>query len=477
MKVNHFVLWWSPCLLSLLILSCQPTSEPEEPAEPEPISVALQLDSSVQYETIEGFGGFGAQNTWWSQGPFYDEAFLDLLLNDLGVTILRDNIPISFEPQNDNEDPETLAIENFNLSTISPPSADSHLGQHFPYLKAMHEAGLEKLIATVWSPPIWMKHNDHRGNGTNDQNSAPPYTDAPDATTNQLRMDHYEEFAEYCVAYVHLLKQETGIDLYALSVQNEPRFSQFYASCVHSPESLRDLIKVVGSRFEQEGIETKLFAPEDVQSMWHIRQYLDAILQDSLANRYTDIFAIHNYRDNGIDPSDEGPQNWQETYEKAQQGNKQVWMTETSGFNPNTIYGGLDLATSMFNAFHYGQASAWVYWQMSESFDNGLISQGQPTFLYHVSKHFYRHIRPGAVRIRVEEAEEDLLALAFQLEDEKMGLILINLGEEPLEISLSGTGGGAFQTFVTTAQQFHAEQATATDGLNLPPASIATLIQ
>ena len=427
---------------------------------------------------MEGFGGFGAKEVWWSQGPFYDAAFIDLLIHDLGITILRDNIPISFEPVNDNPDPAVLALDQFNL-TMDSPGADSHLGQHFPYLKAMREAGLEKLIASVWSPPIWMKHNDHRGNGTIDQTSAPEYTLTPDQNTNQLKTEQYDEFAEYCVAYIKLLKQETGIDLYAISLQNEPRFSQFYASCVHSFESLRDLIKVVGARFEQEGITTKIFAPEDVQSIWHIRQYLDAILQDSLANAHTDIFAIHNYRDNGIDPSDEGPQHWQETHAKAQQGNKVVWMSETSGFDAATIAGGLELAKSMFNALHYGHATAWIYWQMSESGDQGFLTNGQPSLLYHVSKQFYRHIRPGAIRVEVREAEEDLLALAFQqVNGSGKILLFINTGSSPFEVNLTGDYASfEFQQYLTSETQFHEDLGKSQSQFTLPSSSILTLVR
>lgn len=431
----------------------------------EPVTASEQVDArieqatvsvnpSTQFQVMQGFGGFGSIRPWWQDGPFYNDAFLDLLLNDLGVTILRDNVPIGFEPSNENDDPNDLDLSKFNISE-DIPGVDSHLGQHLPYLKAMHEAGLEKMIATVWSPPIWMKHNDHRGNGTNDQTSAPPYTTTPDETTNQLRLDAYEEFAEYCVAYVRMLKRETGIDLYAFSVQNEPRFSQFYASCVHSPESLRDLVKVVGARFEQEGITTKLFVPEDVQSIFHIRQYLDAILNDPEANQYTDIFAIHNYRDNGVDPSDEGPQNWTETFQKAQQGGKEVWMTETSGFSPEPMSEAIGLAISMFNALHYGHASAWVYWQMSGGGDRPLIRNGTgKTYLYHISKHFYRHVRPGAVRVAINEGEQDLLALAFSHPDTgKKVVVLINIGSTPLEVSMEGSWAGETFETLTTAQR------------------------
>jgi glucuronoarabinoxylan endo-1,4-beta-xylanase len=417
--------------------------------------VSITLDAATRFQTMQGFGGFGAEKVWWDNAPFYSADFVKTLIEDLGVTILRDEIPHSFEPGNDNADSKVINWAGYN-TTRDADGSDSNLGQQFPYLKAMKDAGLQKLIATVWTPPLFMKHIQHRGNGVNNASdagaySAPAYTNSPTDKTNQLRTDMYEEFAEYCVAYVRLLKERTGIDLYALSIQNEPRFSQFYGSCVHSPESLRDLVKVVGRRFKAEGISTKLFVPEDVQSIFHIRQYLNTILNDSEASSYVDIFAIHNYQNDGINPSNEGPSNWRETYDLANKGKKEVWMTETSGFKPGFEEGGLLLARSIYNALYYGNASAWVYWQMSDGSDGALIRNGQKTNLYHVSKHFYKYIRPGAVRIKAESGDNNLPVLAFEHPDKTNTIVAFNLGAEHMRVSLKGLSSGAYDFYLSDA--------------------------
>ncbi len=445
-------------------------------------AVSITLDATTRFQTMQGFGGFGAEKVWWDNEPFYSADFVKTLIEDLGITILRDEIPLSFEPGNDNTDPKVINWAGFNTSRDTD-GADSHLGQHFPYLKAMKDAGLQKLIATVWSPPLFMKHIQHRGNGVNNGNdpgaySAPAYTNNPTDRTNQLRTDMYEEFGEYCVAYVRLLKERTGIDLYALSIQNEPRFSQFYGSCVHSPESLRDLTKVVGRRFKNEGIKTKLFVPEDVQSIFHIRQYLNAILNDSEANGYVDIFAIHNYQNDGISPSNEGPTNWRETYDLATKGKKEVWMTETSGFKPGFEEGGLPLARSIYNALYFGNASAWVYWQMSDGSDGALIRNGQKTPLYQVSKHFYKYIRPGAVRIKAESADNNLPVLAFEHPDKTSTLVAFNLGSEPMRVALKGLSSGGYDFYLSDAVNNFSKAAAKVnaDGtVVLPGKSIFTL--
>ena len=352
----------------------------------------------------------------------------------------------------------------------------------------MHDAGLPTLIATVWTPPIWMKYIQHRGNGINNGNdpsaySAPAYTTTPNSNsnTNQLKPENYAEFAEYCVAYIRLLKERTGIDLYALSVQNEPRFSQFYGSCVHSPESLRDLIKAVGKRFEEEGIKTLIFMPEDVQSMFHIRGYMQAILNDPEAKKYAGIFAVHNYANDGISPSNEGPANWRETYQMASSANREVWMTETSGFKPGFVDGGLELAKSIYNALYYGNASAWVYWQMSDGSDGALIRNGQKTTLYYVSKHFYRYIRPGAVRFKVETGETSTPVLAFKHALEKtVTIVVFNLADTPQKLNLpANLPATTYEVYLSTSKlncERQTQNLTAGGNYLLPGKSIVTLV-
>src|SRR5882724_8436557 len=79
-----------------------------------PASASVDLDTHIEminvdpaktFQTIEGFGGFGAQDVYWGAGPFTSARFVNDLVNDLGLTILRDNLPLDFEITNDNGDP------------------------------------------------------------------------------------------------------------------------------------------------------------------------------------------------------------------------------------------------------------------------------------------------------------------------------------------------------------------------------------
>jgi O-glycosyl hydrolase len=444
-------------------------------------STIVTIDLSKKYQTIEGFGGFGAKMEYWASGPFEDDAFINTLLDDLGLTILRDNLTTSFEPVNDNSDPFDTDLTKFNLANdIS--GADEPLSDHLAYLKKMHASGLEKMISSVWSPPSWMKHNNMIGNGTTDQTSAPPYTTNPTTATNQLKPAMYEEFAEMCVAYIKIIKRETGIDIYALSVQNEPRFSQFYSSAVYNGDALRDLIKVVGKRFEDEGIQTKLFLPEDVGWLDGVESMLTPTLADPEARKYVDIVAVHGYDLDGVTAASTSAATWQTMYNWGAKYNVPLWMTETSGY-ANNYQGAMDLAKAMYTALKFGNVSAWVFWSLSTSSLNEfslMSSSGEKSKRYYISKNFYRYIRPGAVRREATAADAGkIYPLSFKNDVQNtITIVLINDNPADKLIKLDGTGlPSVMAKFVTSESENTADKGDVNPAkyILLPANSLTTL--
>jgi glucuronoarabinoxylan endo-1,4-beta-xylanase len=441
-------------------------------------SIAVDLNQSFQ--TMEGFGGFGAMDNYWTGGPFTSPSFVNTLTSDLGVSILRDDIPSSFEIVNDNSDPRVTDLSKFNLNN-NVAGIDGKLADHIPYLKDMHKAGLEKLIVSIWSAPPWMKTNNKINNGTT-QNSAPAYNQNPTAADNQLRTDMYEEFAEMCVAYVKIIKQETGIDLYALSIQNEPRFSQFYASCIYNGASLRDLLKVVGRRFRQEGLTTKLFLPEDIGWLQGVEGMIKPSLDDPDARQYVDFVAVHGYDLDGVTANSPNAQTWQTMYNWGAVYNKQLWMTETSGFK-NDWSGAMSLAKAMYTAIRHGNISAWLYWTISTgTLDEYSLmsSNGIKSKRYYVSKNFYRYIRPGSIRISADAAADSkIYPLAFKHDAQQITtLVLINDNSIPRAVKLNAAGLPVqFRQFNTSSSKDCVEAGTVKSGENivLEANSITTL--
>jgi len=440
----------------------------------------ITINASQKFQTMEGFGGFGAKDVYWSSGPFTSTAFVDALINDLGLTILRDNIPTNFEITNDNDDPNVTDLTKFNINN-NTAGHDGKLADHLQFLKDMKAAGLQKLIVSIWSPAPWMKYNNKVSNGTN-QNSAPAYTTTPDANTNQLKTDMYQEFAEMCVAYIKIIKQETGIDVYAISLQNEPRFSQSYASCVYNGEALRDVIKVVGKRFDDEGLNTKIFMPEDVGYFDGIKALIQPTLNDPVAMSYVDIVATHGYAFDGVTAASADAQTWQTMYNWGAPSGKPLWMTETSGFD-NDMSGAITLGKAMYTAFTYGNVSAWVFWSLSQGTLDGyslMSSSGTKSKRYYVSKNLYRYVRPGAYRISATAPDQSsIYPLAFKHDTENsQTVVIINDNTTGTAVKLSGSGLPAQFTMYTTSDTDDCKDygtINTSDGILLPPKSVVTL--
>jgi O-glycosyl hydrolase len=127
---------------------------------------------------------------------------------------------------------------------------------------------------------------------------------------------------------------------------------------------------------------------------------------------------------------------------------KEAWMTETSGYTEawekvGTKPGALNLALDIHAALYYGNISAWVWWQGSQgTLDEFSLMSGTSTGKkYSISKHFYRYIRPGAVRVKSTTADPDFFVTAY--ENQAKGtqtIIIINSGSTDKAVSLTGTG-------------------------------------
>lgn len=388
-------------------------------------------------------------------------------------------VPGSLEITNDDADPESTDLANFNL-TESDPDEHDPLGSQVAYLRAMRAAGVETFIGTVWSPPKWMKHNRANGNGTA-HNSAPPFTREPDARSNQLRADLYAEFAEFCVAYVRLLEREAGIELFAISLQNEPRFSQWYVSAVYDGPALAELVRVVGARFAREGIGTRIFLPEDAGDFAEARKLSEPSLEDPLALSYLAALAVHGYARDGERPGSSEPESWAAMARWAADHGLPLWMTEASGYRHDWS-GALRLASNVHAALRFGNSSVWNYYKLGESEpdSDALIRGGEsePSPLYHAARHFYRFIRPGAVRVGSSSSDPELLAVAFDHTDGFV-LVLVNQRDESVRVELTGSPlpetAERLESTASARGVEHGSQLLA-DSLLLPARSLTTLM-
>ena len=215
---------------------------------PQDIPVTVSQDKTFQ--TIEGFGGFGAKKVWWDSPPYYDQGYLNQVIDSLGCTFIRTQIYWDGEPVNDNNDPNNTDWSKFNFG------GGSENGKQFSFIHDLNLKGA-RLLATVWTPPVWMKGLDEF-HGTLWNNPVRRRPSNADLNANcawcggaagcqqvggWLKPEYYSEFAEYLVAYVKKVKEQTGVDVWAINIQNEPYFANPFESCVVIPSEYADILK------------------------------------------------------------------------------------------------------------------------------------------------------------------------------------------------------------------------------------------
>lgn len=434
--------------------------------------VNVKVDQSKEYQTIEGFGGFGAAKPWWESPPYYDAGYLDRAINDLGVTFFRTQIYWDGESVNDNDDPATANAAGFNFG----PSSDN--GKQFAFIEELSDRGA-KIIATVWTPPTWMKlFDDEDRRPTECYNCYQCTVGSPgtEMCGGRLNPEYYKEFAEYLSVYVKTLKEKAGVDLYAISIQNEPYFANPFESNVVLPEEYAEILRVVGERFDQDGLNTKFFGPEHMAEWswgWQAK-YVNEILGDPLVKPYLDIYAVHGYVD-GVAADYGSAEGWTALYENiAMARNKPLWMTETSDSNLSGFPLAFSMSKSLYLAIRFGRISAWVYWAMHDA----IIKNNQLTPLGYAFKNFYRYVRPGAKVIDASSSDTEVLVLAFHHpQTQDLSIILINNSDQSKEINLNvGTEHGELTVYRTSVNENCKDIGVMTSqNIVLPAQSISTV--
>jgi O-glycosyl hydrolase len=346
-----------------------------------------------------------------------------------------------------------------------------------------------RVTPSVWSPPAWMKTTGRPSGG------------------GALKPECYAHFARYLVEWVSHVKERYGIDIYALSPQNELEFPEPYDSCQYTPEQYRDVVKTIGTLFRKERIDIKLFGPEDMTHYGpRTVRFVAAIADDPAAKPFLDIVATHGYAD-GIQLTGSVQEN--EAFWNLIKGyGKPYWQTETGTGAADSRWndGGPDGKTTdrktgqllpgalssvggrLHYALAYGNASAWLFWQITgpQPDIHSLMVLDQPTKKYYVAKHFYRWIRPGAVRIGAgpDGGDNGLCVSAYEhAKNKTVTIVLLNRSHDNVRTTLNLKTSAPLSSFEThrtsEAEDCVALPPTAVaDGkaiLTLPPRSIVTL--
>src|SRR5450432_3763273 len=93
----------------------------------------IQVDTNKTFQVMEGFGGFNNLEAWKNKS---DEEKCNFLVNDLGLSIMRFELPPSFQPVKDSA--FTLKGEVFGGPLLE---------DNFKTIRILHKLGVKKFIA------------------------------------------------------------------------------------------------------------------------------------------------------------------------------------------------------------------------------------------------------------------------------------------------------------------------------------------
>ena len=153
-------------------------------------------------------------------------------------------------------------------------------------------------------------------------------------------------------------------------------------------------------------------------------------------------------------------------------------MTETSG-HPRGWAGAIRMVSDMNDYFVGGNVSAWEYWMLD---DVGGMSGGKPGPKFLAARHFYKFVRPGAVRVDSASSDADLLTSAFRHDgDGTLSIVLINRAATPVGVTVKVAGtpvADTYQVIQTTEAGAAPDPGQLAAGqlhLTMPAQSIVTL--
>ena len=520
----------------------------------------INIDTSPagQRQLIDGFGtclsGTEALQTWW-QNMYFGDLQASMLRMDLSPAF---NAPYSNDAYNSPSygvpGPDGNYARTYTNATsytnvfdglqapiaVMGPNIDSNI-LYFDFTNGgpqvagvvaqvgksfINNLGDFKLFGSHWSPAPWLKlasGNDYEAGGADLPTNGTPFpfiwlgnyaggildtsgTPRPEFDDSSLGgtgpTSALTQFARCTAAYLRGFQNTYGVSFYAISIQNELDFEEFYNSCLYplTPGYLA-AIKAVRAELNQypdlAGI--KIMGPEDVlggdpYGMWQYGsgstataknlQFLQAVGADTNAAAAESFFCIHGYDSDGVQAAGATPTQWDwwangwgtspaagipaNVPGFASYG-KKSWMTETSGEDPAWLYpttgfpgdGAWSIALRIQQALTTGQESAWAYWQMTDGSPVGTetltdAATGTNSPKYVAAKHFFRYIRPGSIRVNATVSGSTALSASafWQATNGTMTVVIVNASNTPVQAVINSppkpAGIASWQTFASS---------------------------
>jgi glucuronoarabinoxylan endo-1,4-beta-xylanase len=361
----------------------------------------ITVDPTKTHQVVDGFG---EADVWQGSSAAAMQTLLWDPVNGIGLNLLRVGID----------------------GTSGSPNIMGAAGYADGTACVKFNGSACKVWAAPWSPPAGDKDNGNVNNG------------------GHLNAASYDSWAKVLAGFPAFYKSHGGVDLYALSAQNEPDFNASYQSCLFSSSQMVAWIKVLGPALAALSPPVKVLAaePDNWGNIWGGDNYGPAIIADSTADSFVGPIATHDYGGTSAG-----------TYARpAPPANNthHVWETECTPGDTGPI----TIATMIYAAFSTGGVNGWHYWWTEALVPN---ASSPPPQLYALGN-FSKYVRPGYYRVDVSGAPKASgtvpLVVAFtNLSDGTVSIVVVNGGGAAnVSFFVAGTAWPASVTpYVTTS--------------------------
>jgi glucosylceramidase len=426
----------------------QPSISPN--TDNQAVNTIININENEKYQTIDGFGytltGGSAMHLHNLDDTKRAQILQELFGTDgnsIGVSYLRLSIGAS-------------DLDEIVFSYDDLPSGQTDVNMtHFdlghdrlhliPILKEILAINPDiKLMGSPWSPPTWMKTNQHSVGGS-------------------LIAGYYDAYALYFVRYIEEMKKE-GITIDAITIQNEPLHPGNNPSLLMLADIQAQFIKQsLGPTFRKHSINTKIIVYD------HNADHPDypvTIFKDSDAKQYVDGSAFHLYA---------GPiEALSSVHEQFP--DKNLYFTEQWVGSPGNLKG--DLVWHVKNLI-VGATRNWartvLEWNLAADRNlqphtpggctlclgaltidgNEILTPRNPA--YYIIAHAAKFVRPNSIRIGTNVVS-GLPNVSFQRQEDKKNVLIVvnenNSGQQMFQIQCNGNvydtslNGGSVGTYV-----------------------------
>ncbi|MBO5888642.1 MAG: glucosylceramidase, partial [Clostridia bacterium] len=377
----------------------------------------INLRPNVEYQEFDGFGGAfteSASTTLDKLSKSNREKILKLYFDKdegIGYTLGRVHInSCDFSLGNYTCVEEgDKSLETFNInrdkSSIIPM-----------ILEANNYAPI-KILATPWSPPAYMKTNNQMNGG------------------GKLKEEYFNLWAEYYVKFIKAYR-ECGVDICAITVQNEPKAAPRWDSCLYTAEEERDFVKnYLGKKMQEIGV--KVFFWDHNKE--RVIDRASVMLSDETASSYVEGLAFHWYSGDYFEEL--------EMFHKLYPNKKLIFTEGCYEYvrgKEDTVRTGERYAHDIIGNFN-NYCNAFIDWNLILDEKGGpnhvenycdapiMVDTINDTFEIHASYyyigHFSKYIKKGAKRIGNSKFTKGLESLAFKNLDGSIILVVLNTND------------------------------------------------